>query len=202
MKVDIKRIEEQNYYEILEVSPGATAKEIQRAYERARETFQEGSLAVYSLFSEQEVKKIQETIEEAYRVLMDESLRKGYDEFHRPELVDGPKEDKSSEMQEGSEDEKNRLSFVDISVDAGIDVYRGKALKQIRERMGIELKAVSLETKISVKILECIEEEALEHLPPMVYLKSFLKGYARSLGLDPQRVVEEYLSVLPVPKKR
>ena len=202
MKVDIKRIEEQNYYEILEVSPRATAKEIQKAYEHARETFQEDSLAVYSLFNEQEIKKIQATIEEAYRVLMDEELRKSYDGSHLSDLVDGQREEGFSESQGDSDDRKSRLSFIDISVDAGIEVYRGKALKQIRERMGIELKAVSLETKISVKILECIEEEALEHLPPMVYLKSFLKGYARSLGLDPQRVVEEYLSLLPVPKKK
>ena len=30
MKVDLKRIEQQNYYQILEVSPSATAKEIQK----------------------------------------------------------------------------------------------------------------------------------------------------------------------------
>ena len=202
MKVDIKRIEEQNYYEILEVSPRATAKEIQKAYEHARETFQQDSLAVYSLFNEQEIKKIQATIEEAYRVLMDEQLRKSYDESHLSDLVDGQREEGFSENRGDSDDRKSRLSFIDISVDAGIEVYRGKALKQIRERMGIELKAISLETKISIKILEHIEEEALDHLPPMVYLKSFLKGYARSMGLDPQRVVEEYLSVLPGPKKK
>jgi DnaJ-class molecular chaperone len=202
MKVDLRRIEQQNYYEILEVSPRATAKEIQKAYEHAKETFQQDSLAVYSLFNEQEIKKIQTTIEEAYRVLMDEELRKRYDESHLSDLVDGQREEGFSESQGDSDDMKSRLSFIDISVDAGIEVYRGKALKQIRERMGIELKAVSLETKISVKILEHIEEEALNYLPPMVYLKSFLKGYARSLGLDPQRVVEEYLSLLPVPKKK
>ena len=134
--------------------------------------------------------------------MMDEELRKSYDESHLSDLVDGQTEEGFSESQRGSDDMKGRLSFMDISVDAGIEIYRGKALKQIRERMGIELKAVSLETKISIKVLECIEEEAFENLPPMVYLKSFLKGYARSLGLDPQRVVEEYLSALPVPKKK
>ncbi len=184
------------------MSPRATAKEIRKAYEHARETFQEDSLAVYSLFNEQEIKRIQATVEEAYRVLMDEELRKSYDESHLSDLDDGQREERFSESQAGSDDGKSRLSFIDISADAGIEVYRGKGLKQIRERMGIELKAISLETKISMKILEHIEEEALEYLPPMVYLKSFLKGYARSLGLDPQRVVEEYLSVLPVPKKK
>jgi hypothetical protein len=133
---------------------------------------------------------------------MDEELRKSYEESRLPDLVDEQGEERSPENQGASDGGKSRLSFVDISVDAGIEVYRGKALKQIRERMGIDLKAISLETRISIKTLEHIEEEALDHLPPMVYLKSFLKGYARSLGLDPQRVVEEYLGVLPVSKKK
>ena len=54
----MKGIEEQTYYEILEVSPTATAKEIQKAYERAKETFHTDSLAVYSLFTEKEIEGI------------------------------------------------------------------------------------------------------------------------------------------------
>jgi DnaJ-class molecular chaperone len=78
----MKGIKDQTYYEILEVSLTATAKEIQRAYEHAKETFHADSLAVYSLFSGEEVKEIQEAIEEAYRVLMDEALRRSYDQSH------------------------------------------------------------------------------------------------------------------------
>jgi cytoskeleton protein RodZ len=59
--------------------------------------------------------------------------------------------------------------------------------------VGIELKTISAETKISIKILEWIEEETLEKLPPLVYLKGFLRGYAQSLDLDPQKVVDGYL---------
>ena len=35
----MKSIKEQTYYEILEISPAAKDKEIQRAYEHAKETF-------------------------------------------------------------------------------------------------------------------------------------------------------------------
>jgi cytoskeletal protein RodZ len=80
--------------------------------------------------------------------------------------------------------------------------FRGRILRQIRERMGIDLKAVSAETKISMKILELIEEEAVDRLPPLVYLKGFLRGYAKSLGLDPLKVVEDYVRLLSEPKKK
>jgi flagellar biosynthesis protein FlhG len=197
----MKWIEEQTYYEILEVRPTATIKEIQTAYDRAKETFHSDSLAIYSLFSEKEISKIQATIEEAYRVLMDEALRKRYDQSHF-KTSEEEKLEKPSDGQGDSWEKKLSLSFTDLSVETGEDIYRGKILKQIREKMGIDLKTISAETKINTKILEWIEEEALERLPAMVYLKGFLRGYAQSLGLDPQKVVEEYVQFLNENKKK
>jgi DnaJ-class molecular chaperone len=197
----MRGIKDQTFYEILEISPTATAKEIQRAYEHAKETFHADSLAVYSLFSEEEVNKIQEAIEEAYRVLMDEGLRKSYDQNHF-QAVGGQPSGESSEAQEIYREKGAPLSFTGISFNTEEDVYRGKTLKQVRERMGIELQTVSKETKVNIKILEWIEEEAIEKLPVLVYLKGFLKSYAQSLGLDPQKVVEGYLRFLDESKKK
>jgi flagellar biosynthesis protein FlhG len=197
----MKGIKDQTYYEILEINPTASAKEIQRAYEHAKETFHADSLAVYSLFSEEEVEQIQEAIEEAYRVLMDEALRRSYDQSHF-QMVGGQPPEKSSESQEVSKGKKTSLSFTGLSFNVEEGLYRGKTLKQVRERMGVELQIVSKETKISVKILESIEEETFEKLPALVYLKGFLKSYAQSLGLDPQKVIEDYLQLLNESKKK
>jgi DnaJ-class molecular chaperone len=191
----MKRIEEQTYYEILEVSPTATIKEIQMAYERAKDTFHSDSLAVYSLFSEEEINRIRAAIEEAYRVLMDEALRKRYDQSHF-QTSEGQKWEKPSEVQDIPRERRASLSFTELSVDVREDIYRGKTLKQVRERMGVDLKTISEETKINIKILECIEEETPERLPALVYLKGFLRSYAKSIGLDPQKVIEEYLQFL------
>ena len=68
--------------------------------------------------------------------------------------------------------------------------------------MGVEPQAISKETKISIKTLEWIEEEAFEKLPPLVYLKGFLKSYAQSLGLDSQKVIEEYIRFMEESKKK
>jgi DnaJ-class molecular chaperone len=197
----MKGIKDQTYYEILEVSTTATIKEIQRAYDHAKETFQVDSLAVYSLFAEEEMREIQEAIEEAYGVLKDEVLRKSYDQSHL-QVVGGQLTEKSPEAQETSEERKTGLSFTSLSFNVEEGLYRGKTLKQVREKMGIELQAISQETKISIKVLEGIEEEALEKLPPLVYLKGFLKSFAQYIGLDPQRVVEDYLRFMDESKKR
>jgi flagellar biosynthesis protein FlhG len=197
----MKWIEEQTFYEILEVNPTAKVKEIQVAYEHAKETFHSDSLAIYSLFSEEEINEIQAAIEEAYRVLMDEALRKRYDQSHF-QMPGGQKWEKPSEVHGISWEKKTSLPLADLSIDAGEEIYRGKTLRQIRERMGIELKAVAAETKINMKILEWIEDEALEKLPALVYLKGFLRGYAQSLGLDPQKVIEGYVQFLNESKKK
>lgn len=197
----MKGIKDQTYYEILEVSPTATAKEIQRAYEHAKETFHADSMAVYSLFSDEEVKEIQEAIEEAFRVLMDEALRRSYDQSHF-QTVGGQPPEKLPEVQGISRGKKTPLSFTGLSFNVEEGLYRGKTLKQVRERMGVELQTISKETKINIKVLEWIEEEAFEKLPALVYLKGFLKSYAQSLGLDPQKVIEEYMRLMEESKKK
>jgi flagellar biosynthesis protein FlhG len=199
--MSIKGIKDQTYYEVLEVSHTATPKEIQRAYEQAKETFDVDSLAIYSLFSEEEVREIQEAIEEAYRILIDEGLRGSYDQSHFQTVGALPAEE-PSEAQEVSDEKRTSLSFTGLSFNGEGEVYRGKALKQVRERMGVEPQTISKETKISMKTLEWIEEEAFEKLPPLVYLKGFLKSYAQSLGLDPQRVIEEYIRIMEESKNK
>ncbi len=76
----IKRIEDLNYYELLEVSPRATSQEIHKAYERVRRVYEPNSIALYSLFSPEETAAITQRIEDAYRTLVYTDNRKRYDE--------------------------------------------------------------------------------------------------------------------------
>lgn len=105
---------------------------------------------------------------------------------------------------EVSMEEESSLAFTALSVNVEEETshYRGKTLRQIREGMGIDLKSVSAKTRVNMKILELIEEEVMEKLPPLVYLKGFLKSYARCLGLNSQRVVEGYLQFLKESRKK
>lgn len=97
---------------------------------------------------------------------------------------------------------KDNLSFTDLSLEIGEMAYRGKSLKQIREQLGIDIKTISSKTRINVKILERIEEEDVEHLPAMVYLKGFLKSYAQALNLDSGKLIEGYLNLIKEEKRK
>ncbi|SMP49847.1 protein RodZ, contains Xre-like HTH and DUF4115 domains [Desulfonatronum zhilinae] len=61
----------------------------------------------------------------------------------------------------------------------------GKLLKEERLRQGVELPAAAKVTKIGVSALEAIEEGDETPLPNPVYIKGFIRNYARFLKLDP-----------------
>lgn len=70
---------EQNYYELLDVKPHASAQELERSYQRARRYFGGDSVATYALFQPDELTLLRRRIEEAYRVLSDPERRRRYD---------------------------------------------------------------------------------------------------------------------------
>ncbi|MBW2703061.1 MAG: DnaJ domain-containing protein, partial [Deltaproteobacteria bacterium] len=71
---------EQNYYELLDIKPYASQKEVEEAYQRARRYFSPDSVATYALFQVEELRLLRSRIEEAFRVLGDIEKRRQYDE--------------------------------------------------------------------------------------------------------------------------
>lgn len=69
----------------------------------------------------------------------------------------------------------------------------GNALRNAREARGISLGDVEDAIKIRRKYLEAMENEQFDILPGKVYVKGFLKNYARYLGLDADRLAAMYL---------
>ena len=75
-----RRLSEQDYYQVLEVSYDASPEEIQSAYEDAREIYSREALVSVSILSEQERRRTFERIAEAYQTLIAEESRRLYDE--------------------------------------------------------------------------------------------------------------------------
>lgn len=70
----------------------------------------------------------------------------------------------------------------------------GARLKEQREKRGITLEQISKSTKIGTRFLEALEEDHFERLPGGIFNKGFVKAYARSVGLDPDQAVIDYLA--------
>ena len=75
--------------------------------------------------------------------------------------------------------EQNSLSF-------------GRHLKSIRLEKGISLKQIASETRIGMDTLLLIENEDLSKLPAEVFMKGFLRSYAKAIGADGDDAVHRY----------
>ncbi len=69
----------------------------------------------------------------------------------------------------------------------------GKSLIKEREARGVSLEDISRYTKIGVRMLKAIETERFDLLPGGIFNKSYVRQYARYLGLDEEQVASEYL---------
>ncbi|MGD0364872.1 MAG: RodZ domain-containing protein [Bryobacteraceae bacterium] len=72
----------------------------------------------------------------------------------------------------------------------------GETLRRERLRKELGLAQISRETKISARLLEAIEKDRFDLLPGGVFAKSFVRQYARFLGLDEEELAAEVETVL------
>ena len=67
----------------------------------------------------------------------------------------------------------------------------GETLRRERLRKVLSLEQISRETKISARLLDAIENEQFDLLPGGVFAKSFVRQYARYLGLEEDELAAE-----------
>ena len=189
MVTRLKSWREQDYYEILEISPKATEEEVRVAYEKLHLIYTPTSPGITVLFTPEEVKEIHDKVEEAYRVLRDPRTQRDYDLMLRGEGAMPAAPPPSATVTHrilSSKEIKEALGDAEIT-------WSGKQLRNIRQHLSLDFDEVAAQTKVGKHNLKAIEEEDIEALPAPVYLKGFLRTYAKALGLDPHRVTEDYL---------
>jgi transcriptional regulator with XRE-family HTH domain len=73
----------------------------------------------------------------------------------------------------------------------------GSWLRRQREVREITLREISQESKISLRYLEAIEQDKKGVLPAPVFVRGFLREYARFVGLDPDEVINYHMASVP-----
>jgi cytoskeleton protein RodZ len=75
----------------------------------------------------------------------------------------------------------------------------GETLRRERLRRNLDLEQISQELKISSRFLTAIEDERFDRLPAGVFAKSFVRQYARLLGLDDDEMASEVQRAIEPP---
>jgi transcriptional regulator with XRE-family HTH domain len=73
----------------------------------------------------------------------------------------------------------------------------GALLKRERERLGLSREQITEMTRIRPLVVEAIENEAWGSLPPAVFVRGFLRSYAKVLGVSQDTVIDLYAKSAP-----
>jgi cytoskeleton protein RodZ len=71
----------------------------------------------------------------------------------------------------------------------------GSDLRQARERAGLSLSDIAARTKIPPRHLAAIENNEFDKVPAGIFLRSFIRTYAREVNVDPEAAIAEYRSM-------
>jgi len=109
-------VKKTDYYELLDIHPGAPPQEIKEACERALSTFEGDSAAIYSLYTPEERESIVSLVREAREVLLDPARRAAYDDAlgkgREPEITAEFDADELRSPWPGSSAYANKVRFV------------------------------------------------------------------------------------------
>jgi cytoskeleton protein RodZ len=73
----------------------------------------------------------------------------------------------------------------------------GAFLREARERSGISLRTIATTTKISMPSLEALERNDVSRLPGGIFLRAFVRAYAKEVGLDPEEAIRRFVARFP-----
>jgi curved DNA-binding protein CbpA len=212
-----------NYYEVLEVAPGASQEEIMQAYNRAKNAYTGDSIALYSLLSQEEADKVLNLIEEAFNILSCPDKRIKYNKARGINVEEKPQgaqaKEPSNEHQKDEEesleqfhkpDPKSSANMnklvaqqrygLDFNVDPDFEVeieqcteFSGEFLQKIREYKNVDVNRLADMTKISKTYIRYIEADEFQKMPALVYVRGFVYQYAKCLKLNPDLVSNSYV---------
>ncbi|MBL8149315.1 MAG: DUF4115 domain-containing protein [Blastocatellia bacterium] len=68
----------------------------------------------------------------------------------------------------------------------------GQELKRRREERNIALRDVAEATRIGIRFLHAMETDDFKQLPGGIYLRSFIRAYAKFIGMDEDEAIVKY----------
>jgi len=209
----IKKIEEMDFYELLNLQLDASPREIENAYLLAIATYHRDGLASYGVLGDAERGDILDRIEEAFQTLHDPLRKREYDALVLPgrpeyrgrahfrrttsrlEIEDAAEEEK---LWTGSRRPSSPLGFAKALTgrrgrrrsrqarNPESFFYYGDYLRKVREKRGLTRDDVATRCGFSPVKIESLEEEKFPSPLPEKEILQDLRRYARCLGLDPE----------------
>ncbi|MGK7346517.1 MAG: helix-turn-helix domain-containing protein [Candidatus Nitrospinota bacterium M3_3B_026] len=208
-----KKPQDMTHYEILNLPFTVSEREVEEAYLQLTYVYGDSSMAWYGALADEERRWMLNRIQRACETLRKEQTRREYDEkelglseqekekldmektheLKAIRLMDAPA--KAQPPSGGAERDRSRKkNAAPASIPARVT---GSHLRNIRNARGASLDEIAQITKVKKSYLEAIENEDIKSFPAPIFMKGFLKAYAKALGLDPEEISDRYLAKAP-----
>ena len=73
----------------------------------------------------------------------------------------------------------------------------GPNLRRIRVQRGISVHDITAATNVSAALWEGLERNDLTRWPTGIYARSYVRSYAKAIGVDPEATVDEFCRWFP-----
>jgi cytoskeleton protein RodZ len=73
----------------------------------------------------------------------------------------------------------------------------GQLLRMQREKMGLSAEDIAKRVHLDIKIIEAIEADSEDDLPSAIYVRGYLRSYAKTVDADADKLIELYNNETP-----
>ena len=173
-------------FDFFGLSDDASIDEVEKSFRELRNLYSEGSLATYSLLDDADRQEKLAALRKAYDRIL-QSYSHTTDSAVDPERGAGP----------------FPAEVLKVNIDADLQQMPGLFLQQSRKALGLSLQDVATRTKVRASILQDIEEQRFDFLPAPVYLRGFLREFARMVNVpDADALIDAFMTRYKNDKER
>lgn len=187
---------ESNYFELLELNNlDPQPSHVLRQWETLREFYQSPEFLKKSGFTPTEIADLLTLLDEARDTLCDPQKREAYIEAHRSQLenwLDLQRKTQNTIFKPSMKWDYEKDPEMETWI-LQLKSWNGEALRKVRNYKRVSLQQLSEVTKINPFYLNAIEEMEPFNLPASVYVRGYIKEYARALQLPWDIVVSSYM---------
>lgn len=77
----------------------------------------------------------------------------------------------------------------------------GQILAKMREKRGVSQEFVAAKLHLRVKVIELLEQDSYELMPEPVFIKGYLRAYAKLMGIAVDPLIEQFNSICTTERK-
>lgn len=107
------------------------------------------------------------------------------DETKTEEIKEPTNENVSSETNVTAEEKPDDVDDFEI-------VLPGMRLRQLREKDNVSVKHIADRLFLDIGVIERLEADDYEHLPPPIFIRGYMRNYAKLLGIKPESITDDF----------